>query len=580
MLLRAGPYICAEWDFGGLPAWLQSSAVSGGGSMKLRSSDPLYLAHVDRWWRALLPQMKPFMRTSPNSNSNLNLKSGGGGGSDTNINTNTNTSTKTNGSPILMVQIENEFGLCNGGNDTVYLQHLAALAKEILGDETVLFTTDPAHAAAGGTLPGDAVFTAVDFGPGWFYPDDYFSTQRALNPPGKSPPFNSEFYSGWLTHWGEAMANTSAVDLVRDTEILLRYGASGGGASLNFYMAHGGTNFGFWSGANVEVDGRYEPHITSYDYDAVISEAGGYCQPGISGAGDGCKYALVRQTIQNYLLLLSESEGGTPLLPDVPPEPSITAYGRVELQCVGSLLDAAPAAPIVSQLPLEMEEYGQQQGIIMYRTLLDFNNTSGNGIDGDDDVVLSFVVPPNDFTTVLLNGQLQGQLKRGGTANMTLFEGGKRKRWLENGVLTETREPPLRFDGEQRSDSGSSVHSSSSTLDIIVEAMGRKNFGCEEGGWDKKGLQSTDVRVNGEFIILYLHMDIFRSFIHSFVLFGCLYWSRFNEEAFSSFFLPLETFEEPSETRFKFLHQTFKFLIFSEIFQVRISSKLLPVVVS
>jgi beta-galactosidase len=433
----------AEWDFGGLPAWLASSAISGGGSgngtgdytkMKLRSADPLYLHHVDRWWRVLLPRIAPKLRI--------------------------------HGGPILMVQIENEFGLCNNGNDPVYLRHLTALAKTFLGKDQILFTTDPAHAAEAGSLPGDEVFTAVDFGPQWFQIDDYFSTQRLLNAPTKAPSFDSEFYTGWLSHWGEAMANTSSVLLAQDTDVLLRYGNNTG--SFNFYMAHGGTNFGFWQGANAESDGRYEPHITSYDYDSPISEAGQTCQPGI-GVGDGCKFMLVREVIEKYTGVEA---------PAVPPEPCILGYGDVELKAVGKLMDAAEA-PIVSDVPLHMEEYGQQRGLIIYRTELEISSEKENLVSS-----LNFVVPPSDYASVLINGELQGRLVRGGAANLTLPALEKEK-LLKHNVLRRGT---------------STSRTSSMTLDVIVEAMGRRNFGCDPplGAWDTKGLQSTDIRLDGK----------------------------------------------------------------------------------
>ena len=179
-------------------------------------------------------------------------------------------------------------------------------------------TTDPPHVAAAGTLAGGEVLTAVDFGPGWFDPAAAYAVQKSLNAPGLSPPLCSEFYTGWvlrkglaflgcpmlaelvvrlrldkistafrwLSHWGEAMANTSAPLLANDTAVLLRWGGGAGG-SLNFYMAHGGTNFGWTAGANLDPALGYQPHITSYDYHAPISEAGDYCQPGIGGE---CKF--------------------------------------------------------------------------------------------------------------------------------------------------------------------------------------------------------------------------------------------------------------------------------------------------
>jgi len=198
VLIRAGPYICAEWEFGGFPWWLGSSEVAGGGTMRLRSSDPAYLAHVDRWWGVLFSRLQAKMRSV--------------------------------GGPILMVQIENEYGFC--GTDKDYLRHLVSKAKELLGQDVQLYTTDPAHVAAAGTLAGGDVFTTVDFGPAWFYPSDMYGTQHELNPPGKSPPMNSEFYTGWLSHWGEPMANTSSALLADDTDILLRWANGTGNLNL------------------------------------------------------------------------------------------------------------------------------------------------------------------------------------------------------------------------------------------------------------------------------------------------------------------------------------------------------------
>lgn len=144
------------------------------------------------------------------------------------------------------------------------------------------------------------------------------------------------------------MANTSTAALADDTRALLRWGTSG--ASLSFYMVHGGTNFGFAQGANVAGGGVYQPHITSYDYDAPISEAGDYCQPGIGGA---CKYHALRAAI-------AERTGRDP--PPPPPPPAIAAYGSVGLGSTSSLLAAAHvlAEALPSDTVQPMEEYGQR----------------------------------------------------------------------------------------------------------------------------------------------------------------------------------------------------------------------------
>lgn len=412
VLVRAGPYICAEWEFGGFPSWLASSAVEGGGTMKLRSSDPTYLAHVDRWWEALFPRLRPRLRS--------------------------------NGGPILMLQIENEYGFC--GKDKAYLRYLAATAKRLLGQDVLLYTTDPPTVAAEGSLPGDEVLTTVDFGPGWFFPSMYYAAQRLQNAPGKSPPMDSEFYTGWLTHWGEAMANTSAIALATDTDVLLRWANNSG--NLNFYMIHGGTNFGFWAGANVESDGTYMPTITSYDYSSPISEAGDYCQPGIGGA---CKFAAVRAVIAAYL---------GKELPPAPPPPVIRAYGAVEMHPVGPLMAAAGPA-VISEVPFPMEEYGQKWGLITYRHRLTASLLS------EGDALLDLGLDVHDYATVLVNGAQVGTLQRSGPASIVI--------------------PAAAGEGGDI------------TLDIVVQAMGRQNFGCDAfGAWDRKGLISPEVRLNGK----------------------------------------------------------------------------------
>ncbi|GAB4821127.1 hypothetical protein N2152v2_008173 [Parachlorella kessleri] len=158
-VLRPGPYICAEWDFGGLPWWLGSSKVAGGRTMRLRTNDPAYLAHVDRWWAVLFSKLGPLLYQR--------------------------------GGPVVMVQIENEYGFC--GDDKEYIRHLIRTARTHLGDDIILFTTDPPPQADRGSIAGDEIYTVVDFGPGWFDPAGAFGTQRRLNPKGKSPPFCSEF---------------------------------------------------------------------------------------------------------------------------------------------------------------------------------------------------------------------------------------------------------------------------------------------------------------------------------------------------------------------------------------------------
>uniref|UniRef100_A0A8C3L5M7 Beta-galactosidase n=1 Tax=Chrysolophus pictus TaxID=9089 RepID=A0A8C3L5M7_CHRPC len=224
VILRAGPYICAEWDMGGLPAWLLEKE-----SIVLRSSDSDYLTAVEKWMGVLLPKMKPHLYQ--------------------------------NGGPIIMVQVENEYGsyfAC----DYDYLRFLLKIFRQHLGDEVVLFTTDGAsqfHLKCG-ALQG--LYATVDFAPGGNV-TAAFLAQRSSEPTG--PLVNSEFYTGWLDHWGHRHAVVPSQTIAKTlNEILAR------GANVNLYMFIGGTNFAYWNGANMP----YMSQPTSYDYDAPLSEAG------------------------------------------------------------------------------------------------------------------------------------------------------------------------------------------------------------------------------------------------------------------------------------------------------------------
>ncbi|KAJ4848084.1 Beta-galactosidase 17 [Turnera subulata] len=311
VMLRAGPYICAEWDLGGFPAWLLAIKPA----LKLRSSDPAYLQLVDKWWQTLLPKVAPLLYD--------------------------------NGGPIIMVQIENEFG--SFGDDKAYLHHLVKVAREHLGEDVILYTTDGGarENLEKGTIRGDAVFSAVDFTTG----DDpwpIFRLQKEFNAPGKSPPLSAEFYTGWLTHWGEKIASTDA-DFT--TSALAKILSRNGSAVL--YMAHGGTNFGFYNGANTGVDEYdYKPDLTSYDYDAPIKE---------SGDVDNAKFKALRRVIGLY--------SGASLTP-VPSNNEKMQYGPIQLHKSAYLFDLLdmmdPAQVVESENPVSMESVGQMFGFLLY----------------------------------------------------------------------------------------------------------------------------------------------------------------------------------------------------------------------
>ncbi|PAV78834.1 hypothetical protein WR25_00434, partial [Diploscapter pachys] len=307
-LLRIGPYICGEWENGGLPYWLLKSL--GPNSLQRTSNDPKWLAAVSKWFDKLLPIVKPTLRV--------------------------------NGGPVLMVQIENEYGSYQPA-DRNYTIWLRDLARQYLGDKVVFYTTDGGSDSylKNGVIPD--VFPTVDFGPGTETSIvNSFNAQRNYAPRG--PLVNSEFYPGWLLLWGDAKLNSpGAADIIRSSQIMYNLNAS-----FNFYMIHGGTNFEFWAGAETNA-----PVITSYDYDAPISEAGDVTE----------KYLAIRDWIAS--------------LPDwtvsqipVPPNTPKKAYSFARMYKMADLVDGLDSGCIYSERPVDFEGVDQPFGFVAYTTKL------------------------------------------------------------------------------------------------------------------------------------------------------------------------------------------------------------------
>lgn len=301
VILRPSPYICAEWEFGGLPAWLL-----GYHGIRLRCMDELYLAKVDAYYDALIPVLLPLL--------------------------------STRGGPVLAVQVENEYG--SYGNDKDYLDYLRqGLIRR--GVDVLLFTSDGPEDGMlqGGTLPG--TLATVNFGS---RPEEAFRTFRHYRP--EDPLVCMEYWNGWFDHWLTPHHIREAGDTAEVLDRMLELGAS-----VNFYMFHGGTNFGFYNGAN--YDARYEATVTSYDYDAPLSESGEYT----------AKYAAVKQVLERHF-------GPAPEAAPVPV--ARFAYGEAELTERLDLLDAAGrlSVPVLRTWPEPMERLGQGYGFILYETFL------------------------------------------------------------------------------------------------------------------------------------------------------------------------------------------------------------------
>jgi beta-galactosidase len=331
LILRPGPYVCAEWDLGGIPSYLLRVP-----DIKLRTLDPRYMKAAERYMTNLAEVIKPFMVTK--------------------------------GGPILMLQIENEYG--SFGNDKSYLQKLKDIWNS-LGINVPTFTGDgpSTEMLQAGTLPGSAV--GLDSGTS----QADFDLAEKINP--GVPVFSSETYPGWLTHWGEKWARVDTVSLLKEVKFLMD-----NNKSFNFYVLQGGTNFAYSAGANSGGKG-YEPDITSYDYDAPVNEQG-VATP---------KYMALRKLIGSYL------PKGRTLFPIPAPIPT-TELTSIDMQPFTAVWDNLPQ-PLNSAKPQNIESYGQDHGFILYKTSLT-GPKSGKLIVSDI----------HDYATVFLNGSYIGNLDR------------------------------------------------------------------------------------------------------------------------------------------------------------------------
>jgi beta-galactosidase len=224
VIVRPGPYICSEWEFGGLPAWLLNKP-----GIKLRCMNKPYLEAVRRYFDQVMPRLKK-----------LQCSAGG---------------------PIIAMQVENEYG--SYGNDHEYIKHLHNLFL-FHGIDVLLFTSDgPSDRnIPAGTIPG--LLMTLNFGS---KPEVAFKKGREYRPNG--PDFCMEYWNAWGDHWGEKHHTRDSIENCQNLDYMLSVGAS-----ATIYMAHGGTSFGFMNGANDYCDGKYLPYINSYDFDAPVNECG------------------------------------------------------------------------------------------------------------------------------------------------------------------------------------------------------------------------------------------------------------------------------------------------------------------
>ena len=393
VIVRPGHYICAEWDLGGLPAWLLKDK-----NIRLRCWDKQYIKAVEDFFRVLIPKLLPYQ--------------------------------ECNGGKLIAMQVENEYG--SFGRDKKYLYWLRDLMKEI-GVKCQLFTSDgeERYFFSGGGIPEG--FMVANFGG---YHEHRFDDLKLLQP--DKPLMCGEHWCGWFDRWGAKHNKDNAEEtLGRSLD-----GFFSEDASFNLYMFHGGTNFGFSSGANY-YDG-YCPTTTSYDYDAPLSECGGYTE----------KYFVLRDRMAKKL---------GKELPELPADTVTKDYGNIKFTEFAELRNTYKkfAAHKKSHIPYHMEHYGQNSGLIMYSATLKgfYNETKLN----------AFGV--RDIAYVYVNGELVHTYYRTKLKGKELYD--------------ESFSVPLpAFNGEIK-------------VDIIVQAFGRVNYGRRI--YDRKGID--EIYLDGQAIV-------------------------------------------------------------------------------
>ncbi len=368
VVLRPGPYACAEWEMGGFPWWLLKHE-----DIKLRSSDQRYLQPVEFYLKEVGRVLGPLQITR--------------------------------GGPIIMVQVENEYGFY--GNDADYMGVLRQVLLDA-GFDVPLFACNPPHALKNGYRKD--LFPVVNFGSD---PAAGFKALREILPQG--PLMCGEFYPGWFDTWGSPHHLGKTDIYLADLEYMLT-----NNASFSIYMAHGGTTFGFWTGA----DRPFKPDTSSYDYDAPISEAGWTTD----------KFFKTRDLFAKHLLP-GES------IPEPPAKNPVITIPSMQVQEYAPLFSNLPT-PVADEQPHNFEHYNQPFGCILYRTTI----PAGPAATLEAKAI-------HDIGQVFLNGERIG--------------------------FTDRRSGNYKVRVPERKETA--------TLDILVEAMGRVNFGPEVH--DRKGIK-------------------------------------------------------------------------------------------
>lgn len=361
VIVRPGPYVCAEWEMGGLPWWLLKKK-----DIRLREQDPYFMERYRIFAKKLGEQI-----------GDLTIEKGG---------------------PIIMVQVENEYG--SYGEDKPYVSAIRDIIRDSGFDKVTLFQCDWSSNFTKNGLD-DLVWT-MNFGTGANIENE-FKKLGELRP--ESPQMCSEFWSGWFDKWGGRHETRGSKEMVGGLKEMLDKGIS-----FSLYMTHGGTSWGHWAGANSP---GFSPDVTSYDYDAPINEAGQVTP----------KYMELREMLSGY----SDKK-----LPSIPKEFPVINVPKIQFTEVAPLFENLPA-PHASMDIQTMEAFNQGWGSILYRTKTPAVPTQS----------ILTITDAHDFAQVFINGKLIGSIDRRNHEKTMLL--------------------PAMKEGDQ--------------LDILVEAMGRINFG-------------------------------------------------------------------------------------------------------
>lgn len=340
VILRPGPYVCAEWDYGGFPWWLQK--VKG---LEVRTLNQPFLDSCRVYYQQLASQVKDLQIT--------------------------------HGGPIIMVQTENEFGSYVAQRKDIskemhekYRYAMYNMLKEE-GFDAPAFTADGDWLFEGGYIKGVLPCANGEH--------NVANLRKKVNEyhNGVGPYFVSEFYPGWLDHWNEPFVTTSIDDVVKVTKAYLD-----SCVSFNIYVIHGGTNFGFTSGANFTNARDIQPDLTSYDYNSPISEAG-WATP---------KYGALRALMMQYV----------DNVPEVPNRIPVISIPSIKFsQSADVLTMLTMTKPVKSKRLLTMEDLNQGQGYVLYRL------RTTRALKG------KMSVPGlADYATVYVNGKRIGVLNR------------------------------------------------------------------------------------------------------------------------------------------------------------------------